>query len=486
MRNELCKVYGCYSTGIRPLFRLVTSNVVDGGEGGYVLSSGSVTVSTLIGPQEAGVSLNGGSLGQFANASVLTIAPGQAWSKIIVYCATNASSTGFTPTVGGSAQANICTAQPGSATGNAVTVTNPNTIAAQGATPTTFTLTALGANSFLYGYEAVVTNNAFGLVLDNMGVGGISAPWFAGATGLVWWNLLAGQPALCVLETGENDANAGSGPQTPAQVNANLNVIATNCQGKGASVLAWIPPPYQNGGGQAAYTAIQQGILSYGQANGWDVLSMPDLFVGAGVTQGFPSYAAQNAVGVQALNCNYGLLTCSDNQHPTDIGSWAIFQQLFVHLMGRMPTPVFAYGTGTPIMNRAVLTGAYSNATVTPSSITGWTWPVSVGQTLTIRCRGMYQAASTGGIRLQATGPTMTAFQLSLGMGLSASTRGGSSVTALSTLTTSTAVTTATTNFPFDVYIYANPSAAGTLQIQGASTAAANMTIGVGSECDAR
>ena len=88
-----------------------------------------------------------------------------------------------------------------------------------------------------------------------------------------------------------------------------------------------------------------------------------------------------------------------------------------------------------------------------------------------IDCDGMYQAASTGGLRFETTGPTMTAFQQVHMMGLNstaASMASPPAVTAISTLSSAVAVTTATTNYAFHLHIYANASAAGTLQIQGA------------------
>jgi hypothetical protein len=58
-------------------------------------------------------------------------------------------------------------------------------------------------------------------------------------------------------------------------------------------------------------------------------------------------------------------------------------------------------------------------------------------------------------------------------------------ITATSTLTAALAITTAATNFKWDMSIYVNPSANGTVQIQAASVAAVNLTIGVGSSCSA-
>ena len=136
--------------------------------------------------------------------------------------------------------------------------------------------------------------------------------------------------------------------------------------------------------------------------------------------------------------------------------------------------------------NRVPLTTAFSMASVTPQSITGWSWAILSGQTMIIDCDGMYQAASTGGLRFQTTGPTMTAFQQVHMMGLNstaASMASPPAITTIGSLTTAVAVTTATTNYAFHLHIYANASAGGTLHIPGASAAAVNLTIGVGSTC---
>ena len=493
LRNELNKQFPAYSTGMRPLFRLVSSNVVDGGEGGYTLTSGTVAQSTLIGPQETGVSLNGSSLGQFSSGAVLTVAVGQAWSKVIVYCATNATSTGWTPTIGGVAQANICTAQPGSATPNAVTVTNPTSIATQGSTPSTLTFTALGANSFLGGYEAVVTNNSFGLVVDNLGVGGISGPYFVGTHGQDWVNIFAGQIGLCILETGENDANAGSGPQTPSQVTTNLQTIATNCQAHGAGVLMWVPPPYSIG---AAYNAIQLGELQYAQTAGWDILNMGDVFYGYSWSQGYPNFTAQNTAATQALNCTYGLLNCSDNQHPSDLGSWKLFNQLYSHLVPRVQVPIYGYA---PVLtpNSTTLSGAYTNATTgftnvceTAACLHTMGFPIANTQTLHMRCHLIYQvSATTDGIILTVTGPgTPSVLAQSFDWNTTLTAHSNSAITTATygTQIPTTGVTTgtATTNFTAEYVVsVTNSTTAGTLQLQAKGVGTGTLTIQPGTYC---
>ena len=489
LRTELCKQYGCYSTGIRPIWRITGTTTPDPGEGGYTSNTGTWSTSTVIGPQETTppAQFSGQSLGKLTSGGIQTITVGQAWSKVIIYCATNATSNGWTPTIGGVAQSNVCTATPGAATANAVTITNPNTIAAQGATPSTLTFTALGNNSMMYGYEAVLTNNNFGLVVDNMGVGAISAVWWQGlgTDGLVWWDLATSatnaQAALCIVQSGANDASGGT-PRTSAQFNADLQVIGTNCVNKAASVLMMVPPPFN----AAAYTTLQQGMIPYAQAQGWDLLTMSDNFrAGNAVLQGLPDFATQNSATNLALNLTDG--TMADNVHLTDIGAWNAFNQLYVHLFGRLPAPRDGYGMGTQITSRVPLTTAYTNSTTTASSIVGWAWSVYKGQTLIIDCQGDYQAAATGGLRMQITGPAMTAMRLNVGGGTAQATAfNAPTVTAPATLTAGTAVTTATTNFPWKATLYVNPSASGTVQIQAASVAAVNLTIGVGSYCTAR
>jgi len=489
LRTELCKQFLCWSSGIRPIYRITGTTTPDGGEGGYVLTSGTLGTSTLIGPQETTPPANfsGTSLASLTSGGVLTITVGQAWSKVIIYCATNSTSTGWTPTIGGAAQANVCTAQPGAATANAVTITNPTSIATQGATPSTLTFTSLGNNSFIYGYEALFTNGTNGLVIDNMGVGAISAVWFGAPSGLAWWDLTQGVVGLCIMEFGENDAQGGT-PRSVANFNADAQVIATDCGNRGGSNLFWIPPPFSGPG--ANYTNLQAGILAYSQTAGWDVLIMNDLFRGGNlVLRGAPDFVSQSAAALSALNQTDGTLA-SDNQHPSDVGSWNLFQQIYSHLFGRIPAPQAGYGVGSQMMNRAMITpqnGAYTNATTGATSIVGWTWTVYKGQTLKVECDGDYQAAATGGLRMQITGPAMTAMKMNLWGGLSQTTSfNPPTVTATATLTTGTAITTATTNFPWRMSLYVNPSANGTVQIQAASVAAVNLTIGVGSTCSAQ
>ena len=107
---------------------------------------------------------------------------------------------------------------------------------------------------------------------------------------------LSGKVGLCVLENGENDAQAGSGPVTSTQQNAQNQIVATDCQNLNASVLFWVPPPYNDGGSPSVYAGLQQGSLTYCQNQGWACLNMADLFMGdqSGTLSSIFPFTAQN------------------------------------------------------------------------------------------------------------------------------------------------------------------------------------------------
>ena len=498
-RNEIGKRFGQYSAGFKPPFRLVTSNVVDGGDGGYVATSCTVVVSTLLGPQESGVSLNGGSLLNCSNSGgVLTINVGQAWSAVWVACVQGTGTTGWTPIVGGVTQSNICTSTSGSATGIFVKITNPTSIATQGSTPSTLTFTSLGTTSYFGGYDAVTTTAVGGVYTSSYGAGGISSPWFAGASGLVWAKLEAaniGPPALCVIEDGENSANAASGPESSATEMANLQVIATWCQSVGASVQIWVPPPYSNGANTAAYTTLQLGQVAYAQAQNppWDIVIMGDRFYLGGITQGLPNFANQNASANQVFNCVYGLLNCADYQHPGDWGSWVIFEQEWLHLFGVPPSSPRPSGQAYMPGNQITLNATDAVTSTTGATVTDgtrpWSWPLYPAATAVFDCWGVYQAAATtGALRLSInTGVAATVVLGELEYWTNATGVAGQpaqvSVTALATLTTSTVVNAATTNYHFHFHgSVVNGTSAGTFTV-AAATPASTLNIQAGSFC---
>lgn len=563
--------YPIYSSGqVRYVY--LTSTVDLAPE--ITLTSGTVTQSSTIGPAQTGT-LAGGSLLTASSGAVITVnlgtsGPGSTWNRIVIYCATNPSGNGWTVTVGGVSQGNVCTTVTGSITATSATITNPN-----GTTAATITLTATGAASAIYGHELIYTTGNVGVAIDDLGVGGAICQWLGNSSAnFVWANLRTGQDILWAAECGVNDAAQSVATATTT---AALGVIANYASARGASFMINLQPQW-TGTGSTNYAATVAAEQAWATANGYDVINLQDFYPIS-----------------PALAYAQGLFN-SDTTHPSDGGALVNSAQLINHLFGRYPlfaqsfgsqltgqtnsqvlaayqsgyaffsnptdtntsfngvicsaaslatcnwwrqatwpaatysstafqgtvgaattmpqggvcptgSIFFGYGGNSawipatfPVCidltsnagviyetaSRPVLTTAYSNSTTTASSITGWSWNMLANQTLVIECDGMYQAASTGGLRFQATGPTMTNFQLSLAMGLNstaASMASPPSVTALSTLTSAIAVTTATTNYPFHLHVYAQASAAGTLQLQAASAVAVALTIGVGSVC---
>jgi hypothetical protein len=573
LRNEFLKQYVQYSTGLRIPFRLMPTATVDGGEGGYTLTSGSVSESTVFGPQQSGYSLNGSALLTITSDGVLTINVGQGFNRINIYCVETASNTGWAVTIGGTSVGTACgttssttigvvqqfsnttvttgTASSWSISGNVLTVTTvasgsfavggvlSGTAVTSGTTITqqltgtaggagtyllsasstassgtltqtgglvnsAVTLTASGASSYLGGYEAITTTGNTGVVVDNMGEGAISSAFWTGATGLGWFNLLAGQPALCILEDGENDAQ-NPGVITPAGVVTNLQTVATACQNAGASIELLIPTPY-NSTTANQYAWIQLAEWQYAQNPSvgypWDVINLADAWVGTGVTGvsgtgGNPNFIAQDSAANIAQDVSNNLLW-TDSQHPTDYGSCLITRQIFQHLSGGRTTyPCNWYSqTATPA-NVAMLVAVYTNATTgftpvteTTTPLHPWQFPIAVSQQMRIRCEISYAvSATTDGIILEVTGPgTPTTITQLFNWWTTATASSSLSLTgsayAVQIPTSGVATTTATTIFTgqYIVSIY-NGTTAGTVAVNAKGVGTGILTIEPGSYC---
>jgi hypothetical protein len=152
-------------------------------------------------------------------------------------------------------------------------------------------------------------------------------------------------------------------------------------------------------------------------------------------------------------------------------------------------TPISDAATATvnaPLLQRAVITSAYTNSTTTPSNVTGLSFTLAKNSTYFLNCALVYKAASTGGLKILFTGPASPSLvTYSLTEGLSATTTGNTSTTGTVYSTVlGAAVTTATTDFPGEVTgVITTGSTAGTLQLQAQSAAAATLTIEAGSAC---
>ena len=424
--DELAQRFQQYSTGFRPIVRLSNGNTTPSAGDGYTLTSGSLTNSTLLGPQESGVSLNGGSLLELSSGGVLTISVGQPYSSVSIACVQGSGISGYTVTINGSSVGTACGSGSGSSTAVIQNFANSVAFASQPATGSTLTLTALGATNYYYAYDAVLfcgsSNVACtaGFTVDNWGVGGVSSPWFASGTktgstdgGMVWVKAASGQLALCVLENGENDANSASGV-TSVQQNAQNQIVATDCQAKNASVFFFVPPPYNSGGAPATYAALQQGSLTYCVAQGWACLNMADIFMGdqsGTLSSTFPFTAQDTGMGLTpAWGTAQGLITNSDNQHLTDCGELLITQQ-FMSIVFKVnyPYPLTQACSQNP--QKSAISSAYTNATTGFTIIQGASantgqleFVAPVGEAFTSTCTGYMTVGTTGAVSFELVG----------------------------------------------------------------------------------
>jgi hypothetical protein len=146
-------------------------------------------------------------------------------------------------------------------------------------------------------------------------------------------------------------------------------------------------------------------------------------------------------------------------------------------------------GAGT-VNGTSTLTGsAYTNSTTTFSNVVGsagetFAWNVYANATLNVTCHLYYQAAATGGLNIEFTGPASpTTITYSLTAPTSVSTINTATATAYST-SLGAAVVTATTNFDALVTLQLqNGTTTGTVNLLAKSSAAVNLTIQPGSYC---
>jgi hypothetical protein len=450
-----------YSTGYRPVVRLSNATTTVSAGDGYTLTSGSLTNSTTLGPQQSGVSLNGGSLLTLSSGGVITIAVGQPYSSVNIACLQGTGLTGYTVTINGSSVGTACGSGSGTVAATIQNFANPVAQASQPATGSTLTLTALGAANDFYAYEAVLFCGAAqsacttGFTVDNWGVGGASSPWFASGTksgvtdgGMVWVKAVSGKVGLCVLENGENDANASSAI-TSTQQNAQNQIVATDCQTLNASVLFWVPPPYNSGGAPATYAALQQGSMTYCQNSGWACLNMADLFMGdqSGTLSSIFPFTAQNTgMGLTPpWGVAQGMITNSDSQHLTDCGELLATQQFMTKVFKIWPSYVITQACSMNPQSSGI-SSAYTNATASFTTVQGATantgqleFVAPVNQTFTSVCRGYMQVGTTGVVDFQLIGSASIS---TINMTLSYQTAANSVYTMVSATALSSALAT--------------------------------------------
>jgi len=131
-----------------------------------------------------------------------------------------------------------------------------------------------------------------------------------------------------------------------------------------------------------------------------------------------------------------------------------------------------------------VLTSQYTNSTTTFTTVSPFSFPVSANKNYNYSCHLFYQAAATGGLNIQFTGPASpTAVVYGLNDPSAATTFNGSVATAYST-SLGQVVGTAATNFDAIVsFGLVNGTNAGTVALQAKSSAAVQLQIQPGSYC---
>lgn len=155
--NELIKHYPLYSTGFRIPFKLMPTATVDGGIGGYTLTSGTVSSSTaLFGQGQTGYSLNGQQNLTCTAVCVLTINVGQGWRQINIICGKSTTTTGWTVAINAVTQSpTACGTTAASAQGEFDSYSNAaittGTASSWSISGTTLTVTTVASGTFAAG-----------------------------------------------------------------------------------------------------------------------------------------------------------------------------------------------------------------------------------------------------------------------------------------------------------------------------------------------
>lgn len=135
------------------------------------------------------------------------------------------------------------------------------------------------------------------------------------------------------------------------------------------------------------------------------------------------------------------------------------------------------------------ITANVSNSTTSMANLTGMFWTIAANRSYYLSCDLIFQAASTGGLKMAFTGPASpTQVEYCLDEAISASARADACTaaanTSFATVVGATTITTATTNWPAHFYgTIENGANSGTLQIQFASVASVSTTVERGSAC---
>jgi hypothetical protein len=131
----------------------------------------------------------------------------------------------------------------------------------------------------------------------------------------------------------------------------------------------------------------------------------------------------------------------------------------------------------------------YKNATKSFTDI-GWNWSVSSGQTLNVKCFGLYRSDKTGNLLLRLSGPPETSVRgliqnfIRKQAGLKGSNYTIGTIDGINLPITATAAVEATEKWlPFQVDLVIHATKSGTLKMQAAAATADPIVIETNSHC---
>jgi hypothetical protein len=156
---------------------------------------------------------------------------------------------------------------------------------------------------------------------------------------------------------------------------------------------------------------------------------------------------------------------------------------------GSLPLVAIDKAAGqAPPVQTAILTSQYTNSTTGFTNVTGGNnlaFAVNASTNYVMQCTLYYQAASTGGLNIEFTGPASpTAVTYGLDDPGTATTLAAVAVATSYSTSLGAAVGTASTNFPATVTLgLINGTTAGTVQMLAKSSAAVQLQIQAGSFC---
>jgi hypothetical protein len=267
---------------------------------------------------------------------------------------------------------------------------------------------------------------------------------------------------------------AGTGTNTVGGAGGSITFTAGN---GGASAGTGIN---SNGGG-ISVTLGSAGTGGSGTAGKAGVIAV------TGPTAGFDYYTQGSAVTTANTNVPANSII---EQAPTAVTAYVLTKPTAAPTNNNSAkiTTTAGVETYSKMPQTVMLTSQYTNSTTSFTNVTGGNnlaFTLDASTTYQGTCVLYYQAASTGGLNIEFTGPASPTFvTYGLILPVSVSAFAGSGVATAYSTSLGSAVTTAATNFPAIVtFGISNGSTSGTLQLLAKSSAAVQLQIQTGSYC---